>query len=650
MGGFYGSLQIRGINRDAVKSAVEKLARKTNARFMLGPKLGEWIGVYPEEHGQDVRMGRDLARKLRAEQLHLIVHDDDFLAYEYHRDGKLVDEYNSRPDYFAPVGPRERQKLRGRPECFSHLLAREEAVAELQRCLAAAEAEPFAYLVLKKFCEVLGIRNAVTSYEYLQEGEVDDIEGWDQFVHIPDLADEKARERQAAAALEKVKQGLIRDGVLYKELAAKPDPSAPWPWFCPAPEPSSFLVVWSSHADSAESLCPLQRCGPPWSEPPRATSWSIDGHVFGMALSPSGRYLAVAHAAGSWKATLWELVENRRIAESPQVRAVTCVGFTPDEMAMVSVSSFDEVGKVVIEPVDGTPSRTLAIKRASRAAIHPEGKKLLIVDDRSRLSVVDMATLNVEQARFVGGRRTVSLIEKQHVVLIKAATDGIDYDEIEKAIREQHELLLSSLDPDQLPPRVASKEEFREKLRQSAAQQLEAMRQQRARLGTPEWQAEHASSAVPVLSLLFDSSGERLCIGTNAGVHVYRWNQIVEAEADWPPPLWLISLESRFVTSRKVSVQQHPSVHTLAFDHDRDWLLFGSLDGRVGYLDLESGRSGVLVEPPGQWPIYNIALSRDLTALALSYQPEYLSTSANRPGPVVQFWNYPALCQKKGAR
>lgn len=77
MGGFYGSVQVRGVERDAVKQVVDRLGRKANLRFLLGPKLGEWVGVYPENGGQDTEIGRDLARKLRAEQLQLIVHDDD---------------------------------------------------------------------------------------------------------------------------------------------------------------------------------------------------------------------------------------------------------------------------------------------------------------------------------------------------------------------------------------------------------------------------------------------------------------------------------------------------------------------------------------------------------------------------------------------
>ena len=186
-------------------------------------------------------------------------------------------------------------------------------------------------------------------------------------------------------------------------------------------------------------------------------------------------------------------------------------------------------------------------------------------------------------------------------------------------------------------------------MRQGVAQQIEAMRRQNERLGTPEWQADQMSGAVAVFSMIFDTSGDRLCIGTGNGVHVYRWGQIIEAREDWPQPILVINLEPRLVQTARVRMQQDPSVLTLEYDLDRDWLVFGSLDGRVRYLDLQNGRSGLLVEPPGQWPIYQMALSRDRTALGLKFQPDYLSTSSKRPGPVLQFWNYPALCQPAAA-
>ncbi len=278
-----------------------------------------------------------------------------------------------------------------------------EAVASLKTKLAEADAEPFAYVALQAFALALGIRNAVTSYEYLRNGETDEIDDWDQFVHIPDLASEEAKQREAEAGVRAKKTGLMKDGLLLKEIGGLRGMEKPSPWCCRAPEPSSFLIAWSGHTMDEEKACELERYGPPWEASPTPFSMSIDGHIYNMSLSPSGRYLAVGHAAGDWKATLWDLVEKRRIVESPQVRAVSWAGFTPDERAMISVSNDGQEGRVVIQPVDGSESRALPLKHASRAACHPGGRKLAVMD--KRLSVVDLDTLQIESASFVGGRR-----------------------------------------------------------------------------------------------------------------------------------------------------------------------------------------------------------------------------------------------------
>src|SRR5262245_56782148 len=99
MGGFYGSIQVRGEDRETVRTALGALSRK-GWKFLLGPALIGWIGVYPDDSGQDLGVARSLARRLRGEVLGMLVHDDDVFAYEYYRDGKRVDRFNSKPDYF----------------------------------------------------------------------------------------------------------------------------------------------------------------------------------------------------------------------------------------------------------------------------------------------------------------------------------------------------------------------------------------------------------------------------------------------------------------------------------------------------------------------------------------------------------------------
>jgi hypothetical protein len=85
-------------------------------------------------------------------------------------------------------------------------------------------------------------------------------------------------------------------------------------------------------------------------------------------------------------------------------------------------------------------------------------------------------------------------------------------------------------------------------------------------------------------------------------------------------------------------------VAALAHDPDREWLLLAGHEGRARYLDLASGRTGILLEPPGRAAIGQIALSRDRSALCLTREPDINLEGPTRRGAVVQVWDYRALC------
>lgn len=214
MGAFYDSVQIHSDDREAVRTLLEELARKKKRRFLLGPALNGWIGVYPNG---DVAAVRDLARRLRVELLALNVHDDDIFSYEYYLDGKRVDRYNSAPDYFEEVSAKERRMQRGRLELLAHLVSQPARFQALRERLAAQmhDSIVFASELLQTFADALGIRNALTSYTYLKEHEeTDGVEGWDRFLHIPDLSSEHTRRLRQDAALQEQKQQLIQQGRL----------------------------------------------------------------------------------------------------------------------------------------------------------------------------------------------------------------------------------------------------------------------------------------------------------------------------------------------------------------------------------------------------------------------------------------------------
>jgi hypothetical protein len=61
MGNFFGSVQVRSEDRDRVKAVAAQVAGATQSRMLVGPALAGWIGLYPENHGQDQSVGCEIS-------------------------------------------------------------------------------------------------------------------------------------------------------------------------------------------------------------------------------------------------------------------------------------------------------------------------------------------------------------------------------------------------------------------------------------------------------------------------------------------------------------------------------------------------------------------------------------------------------------
>jgi hypothetical protein len=53
MGGFYGSVHVRGVAYDKVKQVLEVAAKNEGRKFYLGPAIGDWVSFYPDGCGQE---------------------------------------------------------------------------------------------------------------------------------------------------------------------------------------------------------------------------------------------------------------------------------------------------------------------------------------------------------------------------------------------------------------------------------------------------------------------------------------------------------------------------------------------------------------------------------------------------------------------
>ena len=245
MGAFYGSIHVRTENGDTVRKALDQVAEDAGCNFLLGPALNGWISVFPNDSGQNDQISARIAKLVPNDIFHLIVHDDDVFSYVFYRDGRLIDQYNSCPDYFEEVSEEEKQRCRGRPELFQDLLPKPKSLGKLKTLLAADKGKyTFESERMAQFAGLLGLPNALSSYEYLQEGERDEIDGWEQFIHIEgsgekrsDLAETSDSTEQPDPADAYNLLGHVKrtrgdlDGALAdfnKAIELKPDLAAAW--------------------------------------------------------------------------------------------------------------------------------------------------------------------------------------------------------------------------------------------------------------------------------------------------------------------------------------------------------------------------------------------------------------------------------------
>ena len=104
----------------AVRDAVAGLVRAR--AYLSAPKNG-WVTIYDEASDQQddsiIRtFGSTLSQKLNTAVIACLVHDSDIAAYWLFDRGKLVDEFDSAPDYFKKATAATHARVRGRAEAL----------------------------------------------------------------------------------------------------------------------------------------------------------------------------------------------------------------------------------------------------------------------------------------------------------------------------------------------------------------------------------------------------------------------------------------------------------------------------------------------------------------------------------------------------
>jgi hypothetical protein len=622
MGGHYGSVQVRTGDRERIKGIVSEIAREMKVKCLVGPTLGEWVGVYPEGNGQGDGVATALAGKVADDVLHLMVHDDDIFAYWFYRQGKLVDSSWSMPGYFGEENRESEEAMRGEPEAFRHIVG--DAVKKLPALLDREEQPTFANESLEAFAKVLNIGNAVTAYEYLKEEEGGDgIKGWRKFQEVPEAAvDAEAQaKKQARGAATRERKGLAGAGLLLRH-ETREDAS---PVGCGVRE--GFLVAWHPQRYGARAAFAEYRA--PWTDA-SAVELPTSNHILELASDVVGSRVAIS--AGDRISVFDREGEGwAHVVDIAEKDLSVAVALTPDGTRVAHLSR----NRAVISDVAG-PKTALSVEAEGmrRLAIHPSGKWLALAGNEFSLLAVE------EEPRlrqiWVGGKRptdpaiTAALKERWRAM---SSPEGIA--EREKGMEAAMKMFTSSKRGKGMPGASAEEIEAMRAQAEAGMAKMIASAEKMAREGIPAQSVEH------VATVGFSVDGTKMWCGTDRGARVYDWASVPrDAGADLTSPIlsYDVPVDSSGGKSR--------TVYYIAEEPSGGAIVFGGQTGRLFRLDLASGATReILALPELPW-IHGLTFGGGgmLGVRTVTGQSE--RRSAKKTRAIWEVWDYARLLSR----
>ena len=375
MGGFYGSVLIRSEDRDRILTALDALAERLKFNCLVSPVTSGWIGVYPDNGGQSDRISKAIAAEVGGIAWHVLVHDDSVLAYWLWRDGELIDSYWSCPGYFSEEDRAAQESLTGNPELLAATVGGESE--KLQELLDRNNSAVFEVERLEKLGKLVGIKNLVTSYEYLKDGETEGITGAKKFTELP----RTARKKKTAEKRDRLKALKKQGSLLYREEVGQDDCLQ----ICASQE---GLLVFRSRRFRDHPVR-VSRC--------RSTTktveelpWSITGGV-GTAISDeSGRHVAIyLRGQGKYRIQIRDAVSGQIEHEIPPEISDSRVCASRD---LNVLATFYENHLNVWNVRDGKVLLTEKLNDESAIAIHPSGEWIVTASRGLRFRRIELTS------------------------------------------------------------------------------------------------------------------------------------------------------------------------------------------------------------------------------------------------------------------
>jgi hypothetical protein len=209
MGAFFTNYHVRNASAAACAKALTTLI---SSRALVTDAKNGWTTVYDEQSdSQDIevlrRLAKDLSSRLKTAVIAMMVHDSDIFVYLIYENGKLIDQFDSKPDYFGPVSGAQKKEWRGD---FAKLIPYAKKKASTQDFNRIAEKEiVFEEERAGEFSQLLGIdpSRARTGFRHVRETK-----------HEFNLIYAKGHSQDLALLVEAVSRG---DETRVKELLEK---------------------------------------------------------------------------------------------------------------------------------------------------------------------------------------------------------------------------------------------------------------------------------------------------------------------------------------------------------------------------------------------------------------------------------------------
>ncbi len=466
MGAFYGSVQVRTDDRSGVKSAAEKVARALHARLLVGPVINGWVGLYPDMNGQNEPIGAAIAEEIDADVLQLIVHDDDVFAYWLYSHGELVDSFWSAPGYFGEEYRARDAAMTGNAEAFRPILGKR--VKRLSKLLVRGEEkEFFAGDQLAEFANMLKISNALSAYEYLKAGEIEDIEGWELFEEVPAerVIAEKKTAREMRSKVNAERKQLASEGSLLLHDERK---HGGGPYGCAID--GGFVVAWPDHRVGTVSFAIYE---PPWTE---ARSLELDSskHVTAVASDASKKRLAMS--AGD-RVHVWDVADGywSHVGDIPESDLAISVAISADGK-LVAHASRKQV--VVTDLERSVPISNVLLPAARQLAFHPDGEWLAVA--RQSFGLIPLHSEANWRDIYLGGKKK----SISPAALISKELQGFDIEEMERMQRVEMEKAIKKLQKSSGRDQQGAMSDVEiQKFREAMERQMQELRRLRSRNG-----------------------------------------------------------------------------------------------------------------------------------------------------------------------